>query len=648
MSSLTIDREGFLANAFQTVKGPCRVATTANITLSGVQTIDDVAVVADDRVLVKDQSNGFNAIYVCKTGDWELADDFDQRGHVVQGTRVFVNQGTVNALTEWYVSTTGRPYPGRQAVAFAQLSSADLAAIAALTSTRGDLIVGGASAWTDLALGTAGYHLQSDGTDAGWAGFLQSGSGPTTRTWQDKARDIVSLKDWGAVGDGTTDDTTAVTSADADTRAKFAPAGTYDVTLGATDLDGPYWGFGQIRDSANNLRAPFFSAIKAAPASEGDHDSISTAFNGDLSKVQFAVEHRITGTATLGQPTTGYHHTPEAFPHFTYLRNESGHNEGTADNEGRTCASAHFVKVDNVGQGDGTAFHAHLFVNSTKTGSTHFLANPGGVAYHAQLDAGQAGVYLNAGEFSLADGGFDAAGIGWVVNMDRSVATGAKTATWIGFRAQSIGTADINAFFSATGPCDVGLDFSHITTDTSKAAIALKADDRIYGNASSTNSFYATALGDEYFVFSSSLNRWHFVVDNTSVFQVGDDHVRCGPNFSPITSEAASLGTTAIFWSGLFLASGAAVNFNNGDVTLTHGSTNLLTVAGGDFAVGATALSTSAVDGLIYIPSSTSGSTLAPIGTPTGRTGTVPMVYATGNNRLWVYNGAWRSTTLSS
>ena len=37
-------------------KAPVRVATTASITLSGTQTIDGVAVVAGDRVLVKNQA----------------------------------------------------------------------------------------------------------------------------------------------------------------------------------------------------------------------------------------------------------------------------------------------------------------------------------------------------------------------------------------------------------------------------------------------------------------------------------------------------------------------------------------------------------------------------------------------------------------
>src|SRR5574343_150071 len=38
-------------------------------------------------------------------------------------------------------------------------------------------------------------------------GFLQSGTGATARTVQSRLRDTVSIKDFGAVGDGTTDDT---------------------------------------------------------------------------------------------------------------------------------------------------------------------------------------------------------------------------------------------------------------------------------------------------------------------------------------------------------------------------------------------------------------------------------------------------------
>jgi hypothetical protein len=74
-------------------KGPCACATTANITLSGEQTIDGV-LTAESRVLVKNQTDpAENGIYRTSTGDWTRTKDFSRNDDVVVGTMVLVAGG---------------------------------------------------------------------------------------------------------------------------------------------------------------------------------------------------------------------------------------------------------------------------------------------------------------------------------------------------------------------------------------------------------------------------------------------------------------------------------------------------------------------------------------------------------------------------
>ena len=104
MTSIQVDRIDGLSSS-TAVKGPCRVATTANISLTGQQTIDGVAVVADDRVLVKNQTDARdNGIWVADTGPWRRARDFANNRDVRKGTRVWVTDGD-NGPAEYVVAT---------------------------------------------------------------------------------------------------------------------------------------------------------------------------------------------------------------------------------------------------------------------------------------------------------------------------------------------------------------------------------------------------------------------------------------------------------------------------------------------------------------------------------------------------------------
>ncbi len=112
---------GLVGNAG--MKVPVRAATTANITLSGEQTIDGVAVVTGDRVLVKNQTTASeNGIYVADTGTWTRAKDFNGVYDIVRGSIVHVNEGTSNAGSFWEVSTADPITIGTTSLTFSRVA----------------------------------------------------------------------------------------------------------------------------------------------------------------------------------------------------------------------------------------------------------------------------------------------------------------------------------------------------------------------------------------------------------------------------------------------------------------------------------------------------------------------------------------------
>ena len=103
-------------------KDSVRAATTANITLSGTQTIDGIALQAADRVLVKNQSDAEdNGIYVVAAGAWSRSADMNA-GDEFPGAAMFVREGTVYGDTGWVCTNDAEPTVGTTAIAFAQFS----------------------------------------------------------------------------------------------------------------------------------------------------------------------------------------------------------------------------------------------------------------------------------------------------------------------------------------------------------------------------------------------------------------------------------------------------------------------------------------------------------------------------------------------
>ena len=82
----------------------CSCATTSNITLSGLQTIDGYSLTAGNRVLVKNQTDPkLNGIYEAASGAWSRSSDLDSNSEFIYGSKVTILNGTTLASSIWFL-----------------------------------------------------------------------------------------------------------------------------------------------------------------------------------------------------------------------------------------------------------------------------------------------------------------------------------------------------------------------------------------------------------------------------------------------------------------------------------------------------------------------------------------------------------------
>lgn len=125
------------------VKLSVRAATTANITLSGTQTVDGVALVAGNRVLVKNQTDATqNGIYVVASGAWSRSSDANSSANLTPGAFSFVEEGTTNMDSGFILTNTGTVTPGTTSQVWTQFTGAgQINAGTGLTKTGNEIDV---------------------------------------------------------------------------------------------------------------------------------------------------------------------------------------------------------------------------------------------------------------------------------------------------------------------------------------------------------------------------------------------------------------------------------------------------------------------------------------------------------------------------
>jgi hypothetical protein len=149
------------------VKTAVSAATTANITLSGLQTIDGFALSAGNRVLVKNQTTASqNGVYDASSGAWTRSSDSDTGTELVNAF-YFVQNGLTQQATGWVQSTPGPITIGTTSIVFSQFSgAAEYAAGNGLTKTGLTFDVGTASS-SRIVVNADNIDLATTGVTAG-------------------------------------------------------------------------------------------------------------------------------------------------------------------------------------------------------------------------------------------------------------------------------------------------------------------------------------------------------------------------------------------------------------------------------------------------------------------------------------------------
>lgn len=506
------------------------------------------------------------------------------------------------------------------------------------TTTRGDLIFRDATTNTRLAASTSGYLLQTNGagTDPTWSGFLQAGTGATTRTWQAKARDIFSVKDFGATGDGSTDDTTAVQAAitaagTAGGGEVLLPRGTYvisqvtlpnevnlvgegvdatfiklkDTTNGSMIVSSTWLANQAFVNLYNKIRGITFDGNKTNNLSGGTALVVRSfqTFVTDCNFINWRGDALVQSSVTANG-SNGASAAECVYERCRFSANESRHFYGY-DNSTSFLADGWIVDCF-FGTGGAAGIYQieiqraagwHIrgcqiyndFAGNMKLSACartlieecHFdlsATQQSAATTYTSLDIGnciESGVQINGCVFynnltDVASSTFNS------INFSSTTSRALLSGNTFYQSGHTLPVAiNRSAVSAATGLCPpsnffVGYTYAQLGQGYTDIAGAPLAD--------------GTAAIPSLSFLSDSDTGLYLAAANTMGFAVGGaGEVQLSSTaLSPVTSDGNALGTTSNMWSDLFLASGSVINWNNGDVTLTH-SSNLLSGAGGQF-----------------------------------------------------------------
>lgn len=157
-------------------------ATTANITLSGEQTLDGILTSAS-RVLVKNQTTqSQNGIYVSAAGAWARSTDMDVAAEFVYAV-VTVTAGAMQIGSTWVTTNATAPTVGTTSIVWAEVVAPQISSTLSGAGLSVKGVAGSsAAAIADIVAGTDGHILRRSGSTLGFGQIVAAGITDATIT----------------------------------------------------------------------------------------------------------------------------------------------------------------------------------------------------------------------------------------------------------------------------------------------------------------------------------------------------------------------------------------------------------------------------------------------------------------------------------